>query len=255
MERQYDQFRRPWNYAQTNTSELETYYSQIKRSTTCSLTPTPACPPPSRAFSLACSRSPPIRPTCRPARPWCRQPRPWSNPHGPAGSDQPGLGAGHGERQDSVAPVTPYSAQIAELNQRIVIAQGSSGQPPTICSGPARQPGGRTQQAGVSRLDQQRRQLQRLRRDGPAAGGRYPGDDHDGPGLAGGSDQDRHRPPTAGSSQELPESLITGATRRHLLTFRSGAGPGSHPAGPRRRFLLALTFNDQHARGRICWAT
>lgn len=252
VERQYDQFLvGQVNYAQTNTSELETYYSQIKQVDDMLADPNAGLSPALQSFFTGVQQV-----AANPANLPARQAMVSTAQtlverfHGLQDRINLVWEQVNGEIQDSVSAINTYSAQIAELNQRIVIAQGSFGQPPNDL---------------LDQRDNLVAELNKLVRVQTSTNtdGSYNVFVGTGQQLVVGtqvttmtaraSSEDPTKIVigllTAGSSQELPESLITGGKLGGLLTFRSGAlVPAANQLG-RVVASLALTFNDQHALG------
>ena len=156
----------------------------------------------------------------------------------------------NGQIQTVVASINSYSAQIADLNSSIVVAQSSISQPPNDL---------------LDQRDQLILELNKLVKVTTTTNSDGTFNVYIGNGqqlvvgtqvmtmTAQPSDADPSRfvvgLSTAGGSQEIPESLITGGSLGGLIHFRSETLDKVANDLGRNAASLALTFNAQHALG------
>lgn len=156
----------------------------------------------------------------------------------------------NGRIASAVSAINGYSVQIAELNERVLLAQGAYGQPPNDL---------------LDQRDQLITELNKLVKVSvnENSDGTYNVFFGNGQQLVGGgraveltaqaSSADLTRIAvglkTPGGAQELPESMITGGELGGLLRFRSESLNVAKNELGRIATSLALTFNAQHQLG------
>lgn len=156
----------------------------------------------------------------------------------------------NGRIASAVSAINGYSAQIAELNDRVLLAQGAYGQPPNDL---------------MDQRDQLVNELNKLVKVSvnENSDGTYNVFFGNGQQLVGGSraaeltaqasSADLTRIAvglkTPGGAQELPESMITGGELGGLLQFRNDSLNVAKNELGRIATSLALTFNAQHELG------
>ncbi len=252
MERAYDRFlSEQVNIAQTNVSELTTFYDQISQVNNMLADPSAGLSPALQEFFRA-SQQVASNPSSMPARQSMV-----SNAQVMVdrfkGLDTRLTEIGNqvnGRITDAVAGVNSYSTQIADMNQRIIVAQAGYGQPPNDL---------------LDARDQLIAELNKLIKvtTYPNANGSMNVSIAKGQPLVVGSvatqltssmsTADPQKMAvgvkTPGGSMELPESLIEGGELGGLVTFRNQALDSTRNDLGRIAASFALTFNAQHSLG------
>jgi len=252
VERLYDSFLSAQvNRAQTTSSELEVYYTQIKQIDNMLADPNAGVSPALQDFFRGVQQV-----SANPSQLPERQAMISSAQalvarfQGLADRISQMYGDVNGQITTAVASINSYSKQIASLNDAIVIARSSISQPPNDL---------------LDQRDQLVLELNKLIRVTTTTNtdGTYNVYIGNGQQLVTGTqvmtmtslpslaDPSRFAVglKTAGGTQELPESLITGGSLGGLLTFRSGSLDRVANDLGRNAASLALTFNAQHALG------
>lgn len=252
VERMYDRFLSAQvNRAQTTSSELEVYYTQIKQIDNMLADPNAGLSPALQDFFRGVQQV-----SANPSQLPGRQAMISSAQalvarfQGLADRISQMYGDVNGQITTAVASINSYSTQIASLNDAIVIARSSISQPPNDL---------------LDQRDQLVLELNKLIRVTTTTNsdGTYNVYIGNGQQLVTGkqvmtmtslpslADPSRFAVglKTAGGTQELPESLITGGSLGGLLTFRSGSLDRVANDLGRNAASLALTFNAQHALG------
>lgn len=252
VERMYDKFLSAQvNRAQTTSSELDAYYTQIKQIDNMLADPNAGVSPALQDFFRGVQQV-----SANPSQLPARQAMISSAQalvarfQGLADRISQMYGDVNGQITTAVDSINSYSKQIASLNEGIVIARSSLSQPPNDL---------------LDQRDQLVLELNKLIRvttttntDGTfnvyigngqqLVTGKQVMTMTSLPSLA---DPSRLAVglKTAGGTQELPESLITGGSLGGLLSFRSGSLDRVANDLGRNAASLALTFNAQHALG------
>ncbi len=156
----------------------------------------------------------------------------------------------NGQVTDAVSQINSYASQIADLNQRIIISQSSYGQPPNDLLDQRDQL--------VNELNKQIKVTTSTNSDGSfnvyiGTGQQLVVGANHMEMTATPSSADQSRIvvglKTAGGTQELPESMITGGKLGGLIDFRSNSLDLVANEMGRVAASLALTFNAQHSLG------
>lgn len=252
VERLYDSFLSAQvNRAQTTSSELDVYYTQIKQIDNMLADPNAGVSPALQDFFRGVQQV-----SANPSQLPARQAMVSSAQalvarfQGLADRIDQMYGDVNSQVTTAVASINSYSKQIASLNEGIVIARSSLSQPPNDL---------------LDQRDQLVLELNKLIRVTTTSNtdGTYNIYIGNGQQLVTGSqvmtmtslpslaDPSRFAVglKTAGGTQELPESLITGGSLGGLLSFRSGSLDRVANDLGRNAASLALTFNAQHALG------
>lgn len=250
--RMYDSFLSDQvNRTQTTSSELEVYYTQIKQIDNMLADPNAGLSPALQSFFSGIQQVA-ANPSQLPAR------QAMISSAQALVARYQGLEDRVGQMYDginsqlstTVATINSYSEQIADLNNSIVIARSSINQPPNDL---------------LDQRDQLVLELNKLIRVTTTTNtnGTYNIYIGNGQQLVTGTqvtqltaepsaaDASRFAVgiKTAGGTQELPESLVTGGTLGGLLSFRSGSLDRVANDLGRNAASLALTFNAQNALG------
>lgn len=252
VERLYDSFLSAQvNRAQTTSSELDVYYTQIKQIDNMLADPNAGVSPALQDFFSGVQQvsADPSQLSARQAMISSAQAL-VARFQGLADRISQMYGDVNGQITTAVASINSYSEQIASLNDAIVIARSSISQPPNDL---------------LDQRDQLVLELNKLIRVTTTTNtdGTYNVYIGNGQQLVTGkqvmtmtslpslADPSRFAVglKTAGGSQELPESLITGGSLGGLLSFRSGSLDRVANDLGRNAASLALTFNAQHALG------
>lgn len=252
VERMYDTFLSSQvNRAQTASSELDSYYTQIKQIDNMLADPNAGLSPALQDFFRGVQQV-----SANPSQLPARQAMVSSAQalvarfQGLEDRVSQMYDAVNSQITTAVASINSYSEQIASLNQSIVVAGSSINQPPNDL---------------LDQRDQLVLELNKLVRVTTTTNTNGSYNVYIGSGqqlvvgtqvstmtsLPSSADPSRFAIglTTAGGTQELPESLITGGSLGGLLGFRSGSLDRVANELGRNAASLALTFNAQHALG------